>query len=373
MDESVPARVEDLTPDYLNILVSALRPGVTVSDATITRVRGYGDADTALSVSTSNQISMTLVFGDSPSPPLPDRVLAKMSFPPGMDCANPFLDPLFENEVLFYNRLRPELEIETPLGLGGSFDPDTGRFILLMEDLGPKSPHINSMMDDDDVGVVQGVLETYAKLHARFWGSDRFATDLSWVQSQVAGSIEDMFDHAIKAHVVSELAREKFKAEFAQDYGMSEQEMFDGEKALKRHFSRMTPTVLHGDAHFANTYVLPDGTGGLIDWQVFTNGYFMFDVAYFLQTALSVAGRRKHEREMLAFYRDRLQSFGVRAPPDAETMWLEYRRALHHGFYLGWLTAPRENYGWEVMVLGNHRTKAACTDHDSARLIRDLM
>jgi hypothetical protein len=39
---------------------------------------------------------------------------------------------------------------------------------------------------------------------------------------------------------------------------------------------------------------------------------------------------------------------------------------------MGWLTAPRENYGLEVIVVGNHRTKVACQDHDTLRLIAEL-
>ncbi len=74
----------------------------------------------------------------------------------------------------------------------------------------------------------------------------------------------------------------------------------------------------------------------------------------------------------MAFYRDRLCTYGVMNAPDLETLWLEYRRSMLHGFYLGWLTAPRENYGWEVVVVGNHRTKAACRDHETRKLIAEL-
>ena len=98
----------------------------------------------------------------------------------------------------------------------------------------------------------------------------------------------------------------------------------------------------------------------------------MHDVGYFIPTALSVESRRRKERELLSFYRDRLCSHGVEDAPDVETLWLEYRRSLLYGFDMGWLTAPRENYGWEVMVVGNHRTKVACQDHDTLRLIAEL-
>jgi hypothetical protein len=286
--------------------------------------------------------------------------------------SNPVLDPLFENEIVFYGRLRRELDIETPLGLGGRFDPDSKRFILLMEDLTLRSPHINTMMDDDNVAVVEALLDTLAKLHARYWQSPRFSSDMSWVQNHVEGGIETLFDGFVRDHVVKELAREKFKREFTQELGATEADLYTGEKALKRHYAKLPQTFLHGDAHFGNTYVMPNGAGGLLDWQVCARGFLMIDVGYLIQTALSVDMRRKKERELLAFYRDRLCSFGAKDVPSPETLWLEYRRSMLHGFYLGWLTAPRENYGWEVIVVGNHRTKAACQDHDSMRLVAEI-
>jgi thiamine kinase-like enzyme len=372
MPHPMPIQPRDLTPGFLSELVGELRPGVTVESADIVKVRNYGEADNANSVSTSVQITLDVRYGHGASPGLPSRLLAKMAIPGGVECSNPELDPLFKNEIAFYGRLRPELDIETPLGLGGRFEDSSKRFVLLMEDLSPRSPHINSMMDDDNVAVVGALLDTLAKLHARYWKSPRFESDLRWVENQVEGSIEDLFAGAVRQHVVKELSREKIKREFMQETRASEPQLYEGEKALKRHFSTLPQTFLHGDAHFGNTYAMPDGTGGLLDWQVSARGFLMLDVGYLIPTALSVELRRSKERELLAYYRDRLCSYGVNDAPSLETLWLEYRRAQVHGFYLGWLTAPRENYGWEAMVVGNHRTKTAYQDHDTRRLIAEI-
>ena len=48
-------------------------------------------------------------------------------------------------------------------------------------------------------------------------------------------------------------------------------------------------------------------------------------------TGLSVGNRRNHERDLLAFYRQKLESAGVSNVPNSETMWLEYRRAAIWG------------------------------------------
>jgi hypothetical protein len=363
----MPIYPQDLTPAFLSELVGELRPGLSVEAVDITKIRNYGEADNATSVSTSVQVAMNVRY-KGPSEGLPTRLLAKMSIPDSVACSNPELDPLFRNEIAFYVRLRREISIETPMGLGGRFDESTKRYVLLMEDLSPRAPHINSMMDDDNVRVVESLLDTLAKLHAGYWESPRFKTDLAWVENQLDGSIEDMLDGSVHRHILKELEREKFKREFLQETGTSAERLFAEEKALKRHWSKYPETLLHGDAHFGNTYVMPDGTGGVLDWQLTARGFVMIDVGYLITTALSVERRRCEERKLLEYYRDRLTSYGVDNAPSIDTLWLEYRRAQVHGFYLGWLTAPRENYGWETMVMGNHRTKASYQDHDVGAL-----
>lgn len=372
MAHTMPVVPADLTPTLLTDLVGELRPGLTVEDVEVISARNYGDADNAKSVSTSSQVRIRVRYGGTGGEGLPEVLLVKMSFPEIRGASNPDLDAEFENEVDFYNRIRPELDIETPLGLGGRYDAASGRFVLLMEDIEQRCPHFNSMADADNVAIVMACLDTFAKLHAHFWESPRFKTDLAWIQNQVDGPLEDMLARLIRDHIHKELRREAFKREFVEELGTTEDELYTGCLVLKKHQATLPQTFLHGDSHLANTYFLPDGTGGLFDWQVSARGFLMHDIGYYIQSSFSVDMRRKQEREMLAYYRERLCAHGVKDAPSLETLWLEYRRALIYGFYYGWLTAPRENYGWEVMVIGNQRTKAACQDHDTVKLIKAL-
>ena len=55
-------------------------------------------------------------------------------------------------------------------------------------------------------------------------------------------------------------------------------------------------------------------------------GHHMHDVNYFITTSLSIENRRNHERELLAYYLDRLAQAGVATVPSFEESWLEYRR-----------------------------------------------
>jgi hypothetical protein len=49
----IPSHPHDLTPSVLTRLISELHPGTEVESAEIVKVRNYGDADSAGSVSTS--------------------------------------------------------------------------------------------------------------------------------------------------------------------------------------------------------------------------------------------------------------------------------------------------------------------------------
>jgi len=49
--------------------------------------------------------------------------------------ATPEHNVLYSNEVNFYGRIRPELDIETPISLGGNFDKKTLSFGQILDDL----------------------------------------------------------------------------------------------------------------------------------------------------------------------------------------------------------------------------------------------
>ena len=57
--------------------------------------------------------------------------------------------------------------------------------------------------------------------------------------------------------------------------------------------TRSTQTLLHGDPHIGNTYVLPDNEVGFLDWQMARRGNWSLDLGYFLQGALTIEDRRR--------------------------------------------------------------------------------
>jgi hypothetical protein len=103
-------------------------------------------------------------------------------------------------------------------------------------------------------------------------------------------------------------------------------------------------TLLHGDAHIGNTYVLPDGEIGFLDWQVVRRGNRSQGVDYFLVSALSEQDRRSQERELLQVYRSYLQVPKYELPT-AEQAWMQYRATPAYGMAV-WLSTLGTD-GWQ--------------------------
>ena len=136
--------------------------------------------------------------------------------------------------------------------------------------------------------------------------------------------------------------------------------------------SSSTQTFLHGDAHIGNTYLLPSGEVGFLDWQVVRRGNWSVDVGYFLQGALTIEDRRRNEREILEEYRNALE-VPADERPTADDALLRYRASASHGLalWLSTLSAP----GWqrqEVSLSLAQRYSAAFVDLDSSGAVEAL-
>ncbi len=134
------------------------------------------------------------------------------------------------------------------------------------------------------------------------------------------------------------------------------------------------PTLLHGDAHIGNTYLLPDGDVGFLDWQVARRGNFALDLGYFLQGALTTEDRRRSERALLEEYRDAL---GLPADelPSPDEVWLRYRASVAHGLTL-WLCTASAGELWQrpdIALALAQRYSAAYEDLQTAAAIADLV
>jgi hypothetical protein len=355
-----PKTVGEITPGILTELIAERHPGAVVKSITLVEALVYGSG----TVSTSDRVVLDLNYAPGSPPGLLERVVVKtMIETPHAPGA------LYENETQFYARLRSELTLETPRCLGAIYDAESTQFAVLLEDLRLRQVQFLNVQSEVSLRTIEGLLTVLAGLHAQFWNSGRFAGDLTWVQTHVAGPLFDFFNTYQVPMAHAERAVVPYKQALLDRVGRSPEQLWEDTRRVQQHQTRIAPTLLHGDAHIGNTYVLPDGKGGLIDWQLMVRGAWVHDVCYLIVSSLPVETRRQEDKTLLAFYLDRLAAAGVDTPPDFDAAWEEYRRAAVWGFTVGWLTTPPANYGMEITTGNLERLLAACEDLQTFELI----
>lgn len=369
----LPTDPQDLTVDHLNELLAAQSPGVALAEFTVTETHLWGGGQ----ASSAGRMVIAPKYADGDRADLPRRLVIKVAkTDPGSD------DPkavrgtgaLYRNEVNVYTRLQPSTFLEAPAVLGGLYDAETATFLLVMEDLRDRGATFGAVSAPVPLGTVRSLLDQLASLHARYWASPQLADGLSWMEAHTRGDLYAVFNtpQAAPAFIAHQVAQEQFKREMVERLGTTVDGLFRQFQAVQRHQARLPQTVCHGDTHIGNTYALPDGRGGLLDWQLTSQGHAMHDVSYLLGTALSVGDRRTHERDLLAYYREQLRAQGLADAPGLEELWQEYRRAMVWGVYIGWLTTPVVNYGWEITVMNHLRIMTAYEDLETGRLLDAL-
>jgi aminoglycoside phosphotransferase (APT) family kinase protein len=124
-------------------------------------------------------------------------------------------------------------------------------------------------------------------------------------------------------------------------------------------------TLLHGDAHIGNTYVLPSGEVGFFDWQVVRRGEWSQDVGYFLVGSLTEADRRNSEKELIEIYRNALKVPDVERPTKQQA-WLRYRATPAYGLPIWLSTMGTDDYQAPAISLAlSQRFAAAFVELDT--------
>ncbi len=348
-----PSNSELLTPELLTAALSELRPGVAVTGL---RVVEEAHCDTG-SASTAARAVLDLDYQAGCDRGLPRRVVLKtVLVRPGAPSA------MYHNEVRFYAELRPEIGLEAPRVFASSFDAASGGFGVVMEDLRLRSARFPNATASMNRAQIESVLAQLASLHARFWESSRFSQDLDWLWTPRSGGFYDFMRGPGGEFLQFQLERSEYKQELLVRLGCSFDDAWKCLWSAQEILATQPGTLLHGDTHFGNTYLLPGDRVGLLDWQLMQRGRWSHDVTYIMLTALDIEYRRKHERELLEFYLDRLSAAGVPSVPRLEDAWLLYRQTAIWGFLIGWMITPVENYGEEILRANLERLTAGLED-----------
>src|SRR5690606_38258129 len=230
-------------------------------------------------------------------------------------------------EVRFYAQMRPTLPDVAPRAHYGRAGRG-GRFVLVLDDLVAQGARPITSFEEATIEHAGALVDTLAKLHAVHWCSPRLATDLAW-----APPMTGRRGFALLASQFRRVRR-RFLAE-ADARGLPARvrrllQLFEGhDLELYRSWSAGPQTLVHGDSHMGNTYAVPDGRAGLLDWQVVFRTRGIREVSYFVTSGLDTDLRRSHEHALVRRYLDRLAAAGVSDPPSFEQAWDDYRFFVH--------------------------------------------
>jgi aminoglycoside phosphotransferase (APT) family kinase protein len=262
-----------------------------------------------------------------------------------------------------------DLPLEHPMVYAALIDEDAYDFFLVMEDLGARQADPRDSTRPLSVEQAASGVRGLGRLHGRYWG-ERVVDHggLGWLEPFVPW---DGMQYAPLPSALERLGDDAPDAVMA----LSIEDLI--ESIWKPYITSLTAspqTLLHGDPHIGNTYVLPGGEVGFLDWQVARRGNFSLDLGYFLQGALTIADRRNHERELLEEYRDAL-ALPADEMPSMDEVWLRYRASVAHGLTLWLCTASADGGLWqsaEVAVTLAQRYAAAYSDLDMPSALADI-
>jgi len=354
-----PKDVADLNTEVLTRAMADMHPGIEVERFdvvdTINCESGFA--------STADRVLLNLYYKQDTGHELPRQVMLKTMLVTPHAPAE-----MYAAEVKFYRELRPTLAIEAPQVYAGMVDETSGQFGLIMEDLTLRDvvfPNVTMAIKLDQV---RSIIRNLAIIHATFWQSPRLSGNLSWLCTPAGGGMSDFFKIVlpfIEGHL-----EEPWRMELLQSLGYSAADLFAAMLKIQETALEHGPrTLLHGDTHLGNTYLLPDGTAGLLDFQLTMQGCFTRDLTYYLTTALNIDDRRQHEAELIRFYLEELRANGVSDAPDFDTAWLLHRQSAMWGLVIGWMVCPTQNYGREITEGNLRRLVAAVDDLEAMKVV----
>jgi len=265
------------------------------------------------------------------------------------------LGRLADTETRFYSQLAPELT-GLPKAYGSAFDPLTGRFVLVLEDLAADNCEFPDTLHPLDRDQAAAIVELLARLHATFW--DR---PPGWLYTASADSASLLTGPLLKTSARRIAERTDIPVEDGRFID-------DNYRAVARLIDTPPHTVMHGDAHPGNVY-FRNGEAGLLDWQAVRRGHPSRELAYTLITSMTTADRQACEREVLDDYRRALAAAG--GPElDRDELWDRYRQGALYPYVATSIVLGMGGMQSEaITVEGLRRAIAALEDLDTVSLL----
>jgi hypothetical protein len=207
-------------------------------------------------------------------------------------------------------------------------------YAIVMEDVTRRGGEPADARSPMTVDRAEHGVKSLAALHARYWDGAGLANQ-SWLKTWAAtAGWRDSFRSSVPLGV----ARAR---DLVPDRTFTLDTMVDSALRSIDSFATGHLTLLHADPHIGNTYLLPDGGVGFLDWQVCRRGSWAQDLAYFLVSALTVEDRRSFEHQLVNAYREALTVPSHAKPSETET-WVRYAASHPYGLAV-WLATHRSD------------------------------
>jgi aminoglycoside/choline kinase family phosphotransferase len=243
---------------------------------------------------------------------------------------------IYEREVMFYTRVAKTIPIRTPEVYAASYDPETGRYVLLLEDL--REGRLGDQLAAATLAEAEAAIDAAAALHAAWWGKPELSRH-TWM-AEADAPVWMMIQDTYRASWPGFLARAGHRlTPYVRDVG---ERLAEALPALRRRFAAEPRTVVHGDYRRDNLFFdVPGALRGVaaIDWQLVMQGRGMYDVAYFLTQSVPPEFRRAHEAALVDRYLVQLAKHGVSGYSASEA-WSDYRAVALYFFLspVAWLS-----------------------------------
>lgn len=310
-----PVSVDGLSPEFLT---AVLQVEGSLRHGRVTRVTARPISEPG---QTSTVAHLSLDYSE-PSPDTPRTLVAKMAPPPGALRQSGMALRLYEREARFYQELGLDPGIPVPRCYYADADPQTGDFLLLLEDLSTcrsGDPWISALAD------VTTAIDALAPFHAKWWQAPRLR-ELTWMrQPDDTSFIAIMRGIFLKSLPVVQHRWPQHMNGYLGHVAARLAERWEA-------YLQMAPgdpwTLIHTDYHPKQMF-FPTGQGGrfvVFDWQSPAVGRAEADLSRILLTGLREVDLARHQTALLERYHVTLEGCGVRYA--YEELDLRTRRAM---------------------------------------------
>ena len=271
----------------------------------------------------------------------------------------------YKKEVAFYRDFQPRLTIETPKCYFADIEENGDDFALILADLAPAEQ--GNQLEGCLPVLVHKAISQVVGLHAPSWNNDEMLQHrLAKVSQKRLDGDKALYNKAIGP----------FIEEFSPRLSKAQCDIF--QQAADSTYPLFAPRVgntslVHTDFRLDNLMIDPTGAQAeisVVDWQTYSAGNPLADVAYFIASSLTVEERREHEESIVRGYHQQLQECGVKEY-SWDQCWMDYRLGAFSGFLVAVIASvfvKKTDRGDKMFTLMADRLSQQAIDLNSQEL-----